>query len=30
MEFLELHDPNRYRKRMKGLRTNPFDMRDNY
>ena len=30
MEFLELHDLTLYRKKLRGLRVNPFDMRDNY
>lgn len=29
-EFLELHDHKLFRNKMKGLRINPFDMRDNY
>ncbi|CDW73850.1 UNKNOWN [Stylonychia lemnae] len=29
-EFLELHDLTLYRVKLKGLRVNPFDMRDNY
>ena len=29
-EFLELHDLQIYRKKLRGLKVNPFDMRDNY
>ncbi len=29
-EFMEIHDPKAYRKKMKGLHRNPFGMRDNY
>ena len=29
-EFLELHDLQVYRKKLRGLKVNPFDMRDNY
>ena len=29
-EFLELFDLQTYRKKLRGLKINPFDMRDNY
>ena len=30
LEYLELYDLQKYRRKLKGLKINPFDMRDNY